>query len=189
MICLHPFYFILFQDKELKDFDDTEKVHAENEIGGGAVTSGMSAATSGKTAATSGIAAASSDLAVATSNSGIAATASSTTIADTIDLTDTDGNSKVLSETLILDPETKEIIIEQDVNAQGMEKPAPEPKKEYQGKKSKASASLKFKTVWFNFAAPPKTPISKKIDFTKLDWNLLSTGSPGIDAWLNPVNR
>ena len=171
-----------FQDKELKDFDDTEKVHAENEMGGGAVTSGMSAATSGITAA-------SSDIAAATSNSGIAATASSTTIADTIDLTDTDGNSKVLSETLILDPETKEIIIEQDVNAQGMEKPAPEPKKEYQGKKSKASASLKFKTVWFNFAAPPKTPISKKIDFTKLDWNLLSTGSPGIDAWLNPVNR
>ena len=41
----------------------------------------------------------------------------------------------------------------------------------------------------FNFAAPPKTPISKKIDFTKLDWNLLSTASPSIDAWLGPIDR
>ena len=45
------------------------------------------------------------------------------------------------------------------------------------------------KTVWFNFAAPPKKPIAKKMNFTKLDWNLLSTGSPGIDAWLNPAIR
>ena len=58
-----------------------------------------------------------------------------------------------------------------------------------QGKSSKAAASMNFKTVWFNFAAPPKTPISKKIDFTKLDWNLLSTGSPAIDSWLNPFDR
>ena len=43
--------------------------------------------------------------------------------------------------------------------------------------------------VRFNFAAPPKTPISKKIDFTKLDWNLLSTASPSIDAWLGPIDR
>ena len=57
------------------------------------------------------------------------------------------------------------------------------------GKKSKAAASLRFKNVWFNFAAPPKTPIAKKMDFTKMDWNLLSTGSPGIDAWLNPISR
>ena len=57
------------------------------------------------------------------------------------------------------------------------------------GKKSTMSASATLKTVWFNFAAPPKIPISKKIDFTKLDWNLLSTGSPACDAWLNPLDR
>ena len=62
-------------------------------------------------------------------------------------------------------------------------------KSSVQGKSSKAAASMNFQTVWFNFAAPPKTPISKKIDFTKLDWNLLSTGSPGIDAWLQPFDR
>lgn len=44
-----------------------------------------------------------------------------------------------------------------------------------QGKSSKAAANLNVKNVWFNFAAPPKTPISRKIDFTKMDWNLLST--------------
>ena len=58
-----------------------------------------------------------------------------------------------------------------------------------QGKSSKAAANLNVKNVWFNFAAPPKTPISRKIDFTKMDWNLLSTGSPGIDAWLTPFDR
>lgn len=41
----------------------------------------------------------------------------------------------------------------------------PEP---HQGKRSTASGSAELKTTWFNFAAPPKTPISKKIDFTKL---------------------
>ena len=60
---------------------------------------------------------------------------------------------------------------------------------ESHGKKSTMSASATVKTVWFNFAAPPKIPISKKIDFTKLDWNLLSTGSPACDAWLNPLDR
>ena len=58
-----------------------------------------------------------------------------------------------------------------------------------QGKRSTASGSAELKTTWFNFAAPPKTPISKKIDFTKLDWNLLSTASPSIDAWLGPIDR
>ena len=48
------------------------------------------------------------------------------------------------------------------------------------GKHSTASGSVELKTSWFNFAAPPKTPISRKIDFTKLDWNLLSTASPSI---------
>ncbi len=59
----------------------------------------------------------------------------------------------------------------------------------YHGKRSTASGSVELKTTWFNFAAPPKTPISKRIDFTKLDWNLLSTASPSIDAWLGPIDR
>ncbi|RWS23597.1 uncharacterized protein B4U80_01572 [Leptotrombidium deliense] len=43
--------------------------------------------------------------------------------------------------------------------------------------------------VWFNFAAPPKTPITRKIDFTKLDWHLLSTATPSINAWLTVGER
>ena len=57
------------------------------------------------------------------------------------------------------------------------------------GKHSTASGSVELRTSWFNFAAPPKTPISRKIDFTRLDWNLLSTASPSIDAWLGPIDR
>ncbi|XP_012270662.1 uncharacterized protein KIAA1109 isoform X2 [Orussus abietinus] len=51
------------------------------------------------------------------------------------------------------------------------------------------SCVIELKTVWFNFAAPPRTPITRKIDYTRLDWNLLSTASPAINAWLNPSNR
>jgi hypothetical protein len=52
-----------------------------------------------------------------------------------------------------------------------------------------SSCVINFKTVWFNFAAPPRAPITRKIDFTRLDWNLLSTASPAITAWMNPSNR
>ncbi|KAJ0182155.1 hypothetical protein K1T71_002877 [Dendrolimus kikuchii] len=52
-----------------------------------------------------------------------------------------------------------------------------------------SSCGIDLKVVWFNFAAPPRTPITKKIDYTRLDWNLLSTASPAINAWLNPCNR
>ncbi|XP_041971055.1 transmembrane protein KIAA1109 homolog isoform X2 [Aricia agestis] len=52
-----------------------------------------------------------------------------------------------------------------------------------------SSCSIDFKIVWFNFAAPPRTPITRKIDYTRLDWNLLSTASPAINAWMNPCNR
>lgn len=45
------------------------------------------------------------------------------------------------------------------------------------------------KTVWFNFAAPPSVQITRKINYTRLDWNLLSTASPAITAWMNPTNR
>ncbi|XP_012263790.2 transmembrane protein KIAA1109 homolog isoform X5 [Athalia rosae] len=52
-----------------------------------------------------------------------------------------------------------------------------------------SSCVIELKTVWFNFAAPPRTPITRKIDYTRLDWNLLSTASPAINAWMNPSNR
>lgn len=52
-----------------------------------------------------------------------------------------------------------------------------------------SSCLIDFKTVWFNFAAPPSVPITRKIDYTRLDWNLLSTASPAITAWMNPSNR
>ncbi|KAI5721596.1 hypothetical protein M8J77_022751 [Diaphorina citri] len=53
-----------------------------------------------------------------------------------------------------------------------------------------SSCVIDVKSVWFNFAAPPRTPITRsKIAYTRLDWNLLSTASPGITAWMNPSNR
>ncbi|XP_020299517.1 uncharacterized protein KIAA1109 isoform X4 [Pseudomyrmex gracilis] len=51
------------------------------------------------------------------------------------------------------------------------------------------SCVIELRTVWFNFAAPPRTPITRKIDYTRLDWNLLSTASPAINAWMNPSNK
>uniref|UniRef100_A0A1B0CX21 Bridge-like lipid transfer protein family member 1 C-terminal domain-containing protein n=1 Tax=Lutzomyia longipalpis TaxID=7200 RepID=A0A1B0CX21_LUTLO len=60
-------------------------------------------------------------------------------------------------------------------------------KKNDNGKTS--SCIIDLKTVWFNFAAPPRVPITRKIDYTRLDWNLLSTASPAITAWMNPSNR
>ncbi|CAH1406051.1 unnamed protein product [Nezara viridula] len=59
-----------------------------------------------------------------------------------------------------------------------------------QGKDGNASSCvIDVKQVWFNFAAPPRIPITRKIDYTRLDWNLLSTASPAINAWMNPNNR
>lgn len=52
-----------------------------------------------------------------------------------------------------------------------------------------SSCVIELKSVWFNFAAPPCVPITRKIDFSRLDWNLLSTASPAITAWMNPSNR
>ncbi|XP_054257192.1 bridge-like lipid transfer protein family member 1 [Macrosteles quadrilineatus] len=58
------------------------------------------------------------------------------------------------------------------------------------GKDGNASSCvIEVKQVWFNFAAPPRAPITRKIDYTRLDWNLLSTASPAINAWMNPSNR
>ncbi|XP_052791422.1 bridge-like lipid transfer protein family member 1 isoform X3 [Mya arenaria] len=52
-----------------------------------------------------------------------------------------------------------------------------------------SSGMLNVKTIWFNFAAPPPLPIKRKADFTKYDWNLLSTATPAINAWLSPLDR
>ncbi|CAL1545950.1 unnamed protein product, partial [Lymnaea stagnalis] len=52
-----------------------------------------------------------------------------------------------------------------------------------------SNGRLELKTIWFNFASPPPISIHKKVDFTRLDWNLLSTATPAIDAWLNPSDR
>ncbi|KNC30209.1 hypothetical protein FF38_06938 [Lucilia cuprina] len=52
-----------------------------------------------------------------------------------------------------------------------------------------SSCVIELKSVWLNFAAPPCVPITRKIDLTRLDWNLLSTASPAITAWMNPSNR
>ncbi|XP_075226335.1 transmembrane protein KIAA1109 homolog tweek [Lycorma delicatula] len=58
------------------------------------------------------------------------------------------------------------------------------------GKDGNASSCvIQVQQVWFNFAAPPRAPITRKIDYTRLDWNLLSTASPAINAWMNPSNR
>ncbi|KAG1657990.1 hypothetical protein GQR58_023181 [Nymphon striatum] len=51
------------------------------------------------------------------------------------------------------------------------------------------SGVIKVKNLWFNFAAPPKSPNTRKIDFTRMDWHLLSTVSPALNAWLNPFDR
>nr|XP_042899305.1 transmembrane protein KIAA1109 isoform X2 [Parasteatoda tepidariorum] len=59
-----------------------------------------------------------------------------------------------------------------------------------QNLKGDASSFItELKTVWFNFAAPPRTPNTRKIDFTRLDWHLLSTATPSINAWLKPSDR
>ncbi|XP_076117611.1 bridge-like lipid transfer protein family member 1 isoform X3 [Mytilus galloprovincialis] len=61
---------------------------------------------------------------------------------------------------------------------------------EYEALKGDASSGmLEIKTIWFNFAAPPPISIKRKVDFTKHDWNLLSTGTPAINAWMNPLDR
>ena len=52
-----------------------------------------------------------------------------------------------------------------------------------------SSSVLEFKKVWFNFAAPPPSPKKKKLEFTRMDWNLLSTATPAINAWMNPSHR
>ncbi|XP_021348394.1 uncharacterized protein KIAA1109-like [Mizuhopecten yessoensis] len=48
---------------------------------------------------------------------------------------------------------------------------------------------LHLSTIWFNFAAPPPISIKRKVDFTRMDWNLLSSATPAINAWLNPLDR
>ncbi|CAH1776489.1 unnamed protein product [Owenia fusiformis] len=52
-----------------------------------------------------------------------------------------------------------------------------------------SNCSLEIRGVWFNFAAPPPSPSSRKLEYTRLDWNLLSTATPAINAWMNPSDR
>ncbi|XP_074650444.1 bridge-like lipid transfer protein family member 1 [Tubulanus polymorphus] len=52
-----------------------------------------------------------------------------------------------------------------------------------------SSCVLEFKMAWFNFASPPRMPNKRKVDFTRLDWNLLSTVTPALNAWMNPSDR
>lgn len=78
-------------------------------------------------------------------------------------------------------------------------KTAPSPTPQNQSEPVKNSSKEAFKgaasfagelgAVWFNFAAPPKTPNTRKIDYTRLDWHLLSTGTPSINAWLAVIDR
>ena len=51
------------------------------------------------------------------------------------------------------------------------------------------SCVAEIETIWFNFAAPPKTPNTRKIDFTRLDWHLLSSAAPSISAWISVADR
>lgn len=48
---------------------------------------------------------------------------------------------------------------------------------------------LEYCTIWFNFVAPLPLPMKRKADFTIYDWNLLSTSTPAINAWLSPFDR
>ncbi|CAG0914383.1 unnamed protein product [Notodromas monacha] len=58
------------------------------------------------------------------------------------------------------------------------------------GPRRSTTCAVDFESVWFNFAAPPTSGgISKKVDFSKLDWNFLSTASPAISAWQGPIDR
>ncbi|XP_056013431.1 bridge-like lipid transfer protein family member 1 isoform X4 [Ostrea edulis] len=52
-----------------------------------------------------------------------------------------------------------------------------------------SSGKLELNTIWLNFAAPPPISMKRKVDFTRLDWNLLSTATTAINAWLNPADR
>lgn len=56
-------------------------------------------------------------------------------------------------------------------------------------RRGQTSAGLDVGAVWFNVAAPPKSPNTKKIDFTRLDWHFLSTATPSINAWLSTGDR
>ncbi|KAF0308259.1 uncharacterized protein FJT64_020491 [Amphibalanus amphitrite] len=58
-----------------------------------------------------------------------------------------------------------------------------------EGKERTTALNVDVRAVWVNCAAPPKTAVMRKTDYTRSDWNMLSTSSPSINAWLNPANR
>ena len=67
------------------------------------------------------------------------------------------------------------------------QQPPPQPQQQLQQQRCDdqdvSSCSLQIRTVWFSFAAPPRTTPAKKSDLAILDRNLLSTASPAINAW------
>ncbi|TGZ54627.1 hypothetical protein CRM22_010592 [Opisthorchis felineus] len=44
-------------------------------------------------------------------------------------------------------------------------------------------------TVWLNFPTPKRLPNKRRIELLRSDWNLLSTTTPSIKAWMDPCNR
>lgn len=47
------------------------------------------------------------------------------------------------------------------------EPPPPEPRDPPRPDRNTSSCAIDLKVVWFNFAAPPRTPITRKIDYTR----------------------
>uniref|UniRef100_T1KK05 Bridge-like lipid transfer protein family member 1 C-terminal domain-containing protein n=1 Tax=Tetranychus urticae TaxID=32264 RepID=T1KK05_TETUR len=64
-------------------------------------------------------------------------------------------------------------------------------RKSYKKERDKGASSFigEIGVIWLNFAAPLKTPNTRKIDYTRLDWHLLSTATPSINAWLSVGDR
>lgn len=74
--------------------------------------------------------------------------------------------------------------------AEDPNEPAPSNVKNLVGDLQNSSSCVaEVSAIWFNFAAPPRTPNTRKIDFTRLEWHLLSTAAPSINAWLCSGDR
>ncbi|KAL3318226.1 hypothetical protein Ciccas_003117 [Cichlidogyrus casuarinus] len=50
-------------------------------------------------------------------------------------------------------------------------------------------AQLNVSKVWLNFPAPKRLPNKRRIEIIRSDWNLLSTVTPMINAWIHPCDR
>ncbi|KAJ8916684.1 hypothetical protein NQ315_000329 [Exocentrus adspersus] len=101
----------------------------------------------------------------------------------------TEGRASVKNHTPKLNERDRKSNLEEDNSKQDAECSSREQAILAKDSGNVSSCIIEFKVVWFNFAAPPRAPITRKIDYTRLDWNLLSTASPAINAWMNPSNR